>query len=265
MYYLYKISNYVNGKIYIGLTKNPKRRWQQHKSDAKGKCKQYIHHAMAKYGIDNFTFEIISSHKILEDADRHEISLINQYNTRNKQYGYNIAVGGEHGMLGFHHSDDAKKKMSESRKGYKPSIETRQKMSKSRSKVIITDEWAQNISKSNKGKIISQETKDKMSKAQKNVNRNYTELANKAALSNKGKKRSLEIVNKIMANHKGFSGKTHTGETKLKISNALKNKTRKPMSQETKTKISESKKNKPAPNKGKTWKLIDGKRVWIKI
>jgi group I intron endonuclease len=96
MHFMYKITNQLNQKVYIGQTINPKYRWYQHRSYAgkENKNKQYIHRAMAKYGIENFQFEIIASCRTPEDANETENSLIKQYDSRNKEYGYNLAPGG---------------------------------------------------------------------------------------------------------------------------------------------------------------------------
>ncbi len=272
MHYLYKITNKINDKVYIGQTIHPRRRWKEHQRLAEKNAIQHIHRAMAKYGMENFEFEIIAACDTLKDADCTEILLIKQYNSRDKQYGYNIANGGENGMLGFIHSEESKRKMSDSKRGWKPSIETRQRMKESRSKVIITPEWAHNISKSNKGKKLSQDTKRKISEAQKLINRNYLELSIRAAKINRGKKRSQETIQKMKKNHKGFFGMKHSDEAKKKISKTSKDRIKKPMSDETKRKISESKigksnlalKGKSNWKKGKILQVINGKKVWIK-
>jgi GIY-YIG catalytic domain. len=64
MHYLYRITNQLNGKVYIGQSNN-KRRWSQHKYFAKHpeQTGQYIHNAMAKYGVENFIFEVIATCK----------------------------------------------------------------------------------------------------------------------------------------------------------------------------------------------------------
>src|SRR5208282_6002188 len=63
MHYLYRITDALNNKVYIGQTVDNKKRWMQHKSYAKNpeKTGQYIHRAMNKYGVENFTFEIIGA------------------------------------------------------------------------------------------------------------------------------------------------------------------------------------------------------------
>lgn len=111
MHYLYRITNQLNGKVYIGQTIDIKGRWSAHKSNAKNpeKTGQYIHRAMAKYGVDNFTFENIATCIMQEDADETENSLISQYDSRNKEFGYNLKTGASYGG----HSKETKQKQSE--------------------------------------------------------------------------------------------------------------------------------------------------------
>ena len=62
MGYIYKITNIVSGKIYIGETKlcDPQKRWLQHIASLKhkGGCPA-LKDAMIKYGVENFKFDII--------------------------------------------------------------------------------------------------------------------------------------------------------------------------------------------------------------
>ena len=109
MHYLYKITNQLSGKVYIGQTVNDKNRWIAHKSYAKNseETGQYIHRAMAKYGVENFTFDVIATCKTQEDADEAESILINQYDSKNKEHGYNIKPGGNTAP----HSEETKEKL----------------------------------------------------------------------------------------------------------------------------------------------------------
>lgn len=96
MHHLYRITNLLNNKVYIGQSDNVSRRWAYHKNQAtKEKPVQYINRAMRKYGVDNFSFEVIASCRTQDDADETEILLILQYDSRNKNKGYNIKPGGE--------------------------------------------------------------------------------------------------------------------------------------------------------------------------
>lgn len=91
--YIYKITNLINNKVYIGQSVQPKVRWQKHKSDTKNKPIQIIHQAMRKYGIDNFSFEVIASCLDLDAANEAETFIVMQENSLVPN-GYNVARGG---------------------------------------------------------------------------------------------------------------------------------------------------------------------------
>lgn len=89
---IYKITNLVNGKIYIGQSIHPNRRWIEHKQAAMNGIDDYpIHLAIRKYGKDNFIFEIL---EWTSDYDNEEIKLIALYNSLIPN-GYNIREGGQ--------------------------------------------------------------------------------------------------------------------------------------------------------------------------
>ena len=59
MGFIYKITNLINNKVYIGLTTETiEKRWKNHISCV-GKIKRHLYNAMGKYGIENFTIEEI--------------------------------------------------------------------------------------------------------------------------------------------------------------------------------------------------------------
>lgn len=98
IYSIYKITNIVNGKVYIGFTsKMPaKERFYQHLSVAFCKNKNsYLYTAIRKYGKESFSFEIL-----YQSTDRYyalevvEPNLIKEYDSRNRYVGYNIKSGG---------------------------------------------------------------------------------------------------------------------------------------------------------------------------
>ena len=60
--YVYKITNQINQKQYIGITNNYKKRWSNEKNNPKDpKRQQVITNAIAKYGKENFSFEVLYS------------------------------------------------------------------------------------------------------------------------------------------------------------------------------------------------------------
>lgn len=88
---IYKITNLINGKIYIGKSINIKQRWNKHKEIPNDGMS--IHKAMLKYGINNFSFEVLEECNEYQ-LDEKEIYWINYYNTYLGE-GYNAAPGGE--------------------------------------------------------------------------------------------------------------------------------------------------------------------------
>lgn len=88
---IYKITNKINGKAYIGQSKNPRARWRDHVVGYSKNGVSLIHRAIKKYGEENFNFEIIGW---FEDYNEKEKYYIQYYRTI-KPYGYNIQLGGE--------------------------------------------------------------------------------------------------------------------------------------------------------------------------
>jgi len=94
IYYLYRVTNKINNKIYIGQTVKPSARWWQHKHDAIDP-KIPFHYAINKYGADNFEFEIIATCKSQNDANYIETELVKQYESHiSTGKGYNATHGG---------------------------------------------------------------------------------------------------------------------------------------------------------------------------
>lgn len=88
--YVYKITNLINGKSYIGQTNNLKRRFQEHLHD---KRKSHpIHLALNKYGKENFSYEVLYYG---ENYNEEEKKWIAYYDTKNKENGYNVVSGGQ--------------------------------------------------------------------------------------------------------------------------------------------------------------------------
>lgn len=91
--FIYKISNKINEKVYIGLTTNTiKERWRQHCQTAKSNSRP-LYCAMRKYGIENFYIEEIDAAETLPELGQLERKYIKQYNSQIN--GYNLTAGGE--------------------------------------------------------------------------------------------------------------------------------------------------------------------------
>ena len=96
---IYKITNLINNKCYIGQTiKTAEQRWKEHQSHAFGSHpndqNKTLYKAIRKYGLENFTFEVLQDNiETFEQLDKAEIYWIDYYNSFVK--GYNETFGGQ--------------------------------------------------------------------------------------------------------------------------------------------------------------------------
>lgn len=151
IYSIYKIVNNINGKIYIGFSRNVEKRICDHIQQSK-KSNLKLYNAIRKYGWSNFSFEVLYQSKdanhTLNDMERHFIEEYDSF-----RHGYNCTAGGE-GLLGYKHSSITKQKMQ------KPKSESHKlklKVARNKRKVEPalgkrwTEERRQKIIKSRKG------------------------------------------------------------------------------------------------------------------
>lgn len=248
-YFVYKHTNKINSKVYIGQTcQSPERRWNKGKGY---KGSTYFYSAILKYGWDNFEHEILFDGLTLEEANRVEKDLIAKYKSNNKIYGYNLMDGGLNGLP----NEETKQKLSDSHMGQKGywtgkhrSEETKEKLRKASTGRIKTKEEKEKISKSNKGKIVSKETGDKISNSLKGkkLSKEHREKLSEAKKGDKNpnwEKRGAEAP---------AYGKKRSEQTKQRISTALKGHQR---SEETKEKMRQSKLGENNPMFGKQLSL----------
>lgn len=173
---VYIHTNKVNNKKYIGITsRDVYKRWGKNGYCYKPRCSTTTRFwsAIQCYGWDRFNHEILYENLTEKEAKDKEIELIDQYNTMNKKYGYNMTEGGD-GTCGIEVSDETRKRLSDAcigkkngfygRKHTKSSKELIGKSSKGRESYWkthpITQEAIDKITetKSKKSKIVAQYT-----------------------------------------------------------------------------------------------------------
>ena len=112
---IYKITNRINGKVYIGQTVGSlQARWKAH---LRSKDNAVFHKALHKYGAENFTVEQIDVAASTKELDAKEKYWIAFYNSR--RTGYNMTDGGSSGAVHLKRSEITKKRISEAIYGEK--------------------------------------------------------------------------------------------------------------------------------------------------
>ena len=115
-YIVYKHTNNINGKVYIGITSTSLGK-RSGKDGTNYRKNTLFYRAIEKYGWDAFSHEIIEDGMSLEDAAKAEVALISKYNSTNPQFGYNISSGGESGHSGCRMTIDERTRRSEMMSG----------------------------------------------------------------------------------------------------------------------------------------------------
>jgi group I intron endonuclease len=190
--YIYKITNLVNNKIYIGKKQSPVEVKNYYGSG------KFLTIAFKKYGKDKFIREILCWKYSLNTLDKAEIFYIDYYDSTDPDIGYNVLPGGEGNPKGIKLSKKHKQKIGLSHKGKSRSEETKRK-----------------ISSTMKGIKRSEETKRKMKSASRNMSK---ETRLKIGLANTGKVRTEETKLKMKESAKRRPKPTE--EAKLNISKA---------------------------------------------
>lgn len=115
---IYVIENKVNGKKYVGQTvQGIKKRWSQHITSSRSKPSGAVHHAIRKYGEENFTIKKVDHSHSQSELDVKESLWIKKTKSMAPN-GYNLTEGG-YGSSGYTHTEKAKRAMSEKRSGDK--------------------------------------------------------------------------------------------------------------------------------------------------
>ena len=152
-YYVYQHINKINGKRYIGLTKQiPESRWGINGNNYKSS--PYFWSAIQKYGWNNFEHIVIDRYLTKDAACDLEKTLIKKYQTQNKQYGYNIMEGGTAPSIPAEVRQQMSIAMTGNKNslGHKCSEEKKRKISAAQVGRHLTDEHKQKLSDAKRGK-----------------------------------------------------------------------------------------------------------------
>jgi group I intron endonuclease len=180
--YIYKFTLIDTNRSYIGQTiQNPNQRRLEHIADSRHPSHTYhFHNALRKYGVNNFTFEVIATASTLEQLNSLEEQFIEQYDSIDN--GFNIRNGGDNrthniesiermklAQLSAHARRRAEgkdggwtRKDGGPMKGKVHSDETKQKMSIAHQGRKLSPERIEKMIGVGKGRIVSEETKQKL-------------------------------------------------------------------------------------------------------
>ena len=166
--FLYRITNTLNGMQYVGVSKNPQRRFQAHYG-TNTKTVSLLKNAMRKHGFENFKLEVLlqSTQAYCYEMEQKAVRAFNTI----KPNGYNICTGGrgaigiygeKNGMFGRKHSPKTIEKMRLAQLGKKASAATKQKMSEVHKIVKRSSECFAKLAETKRKQWADPEFKEKM-------------------------------------------------------------------------------------------------------
>lgn len=161
-----------NGKRYVGKTaQDVSQRWRN--GAGYRKC-PLMWKAVQKYGWENFEHVILADNLTEEEAEALEKKYVEEYQSNNPEYGYNLTSGGEKGCV---LSPEVKEQLSKSKQGHITTEETRRKISETKQRRYAAGLYDDGIRRAaeknrgrtpyNKGKKMSVEYCAQMSESRK--------------------------------------------------------------------------------------------------
>lgn len=157
---IYCIENIVNGKKYIGASKQIQQRFSEHKCNLRKNrhLNNYLQRSWNKYGESSFKFQIVVECSIC-DLDKMEIKLIQEYKANCRDCGYNLVTGGGAGRIV---SEESRRKMSKSHTGLKQTEEHKRNAAATKIGIKRKPETLRKMSESQKGYVPTEETIKKL-------------------------------------------------------------------------------------------------------
>lgn len=194
---IYKATNLINGKAYVGqTTRSLKARMQEHQRHRT----THFDRALAKYGIENFKITIIDTAITVEELNEKEQFWVRFFRTFGEN-GYNMCEGGGN-TIGYHHTPETKQVMREKKKnmyygnanpfyGKHHNEETRKRWSQIRKGRKLTAEWKQHLSETSsiKRKVHNVET-DEIFESIKEAAEKYNIVATHISRVCRGKRKT---------------------------------------------------------------------------
>jgi group I intron endonuclease len=135
---VYKITNKINNKVYVGSTCNYIKRITSHKNLLiKNKhSNDHLQSSWNKYGSNSFEFSIIE-HIEPEKLIKLETNYIELYKSSDRELGYNQQKP-SNSRAGFEHTEESKEKISQNRSGISHTNKTKQQISQTMKKVVLS-------------------------------------------------------------------------------------------------------------------------------
>ena len=211
--YIYKTTNLVTNKIYIGQKKSDKFLFEKYLGSGK-----YLTKSIKKYGKENFKVELVCECSSKEELDAKEIYYIDFYNSRDLEIGYNIASGGAFGDSGYHkgmcgkHQSSTQKLAASKANSYRRTEEVRKHFSESRKKSWQDDDYRKKQSLARKGRIAPNKGIS-MSEKQKQILSGKVSQSLKEKWDNLSMEERQKIGNNISKGKKGKIAITDTHKT----------------------------------------------------
>lgn len=221
---VYKVTNTVNNKIYIGQTSQiPTRRWSRHLRDAEKGLDLRFYRAIRKYGKDSFRFEVICENLTREEANQKEIEFISKYKSLDPDYGYNSTYGG----LGSSHTEEILNKISKASLETWSDPEFRKRMSEAHKGLHEGEKNAMyglHETHSFYGRSHTDETKNKISETRKILfqDEDFKKRMSEANIGKHHTDKGRKNISKSLEGNQHRKGIPHSDEIKKKISEGMK-------------------------------------------